>query len=341
VQRERLLAAAIVAIDEVGYPAATVQLITRRARVSRRTFYELFDSREGCLLGVIDQAERTVEHSLELAGAQRLGWRERLRIVLGLLLDLCDRMPALARVCVVQSPRSGPLVLARREAILRRLGDGLEQGRPAGRRGWSSLTGEALAGAALQIVHTRLLTDGARPLVELEGELMSALVLPYLGAAAARRELSRKSIRTAASERAAEGSHGVDRGGGDPFEGLAMRVTYRTARVLSGATQRPGSSNRELAERAGIVDQGQASKLLIRLERLGLLQNTGDGHARGGRNAWVLTERGKRVAQCVQIQDHDWTAGRNGTREQREQLPDRREQPPVSGRKRLAGAASR
>ena len=60
-----------------------------------------------------------------------------------------------------------------------------------------------------------------------------------------------------------------------------MRLTYRTARVLEGVAARPGASNREVAERAGIQDPGQVSKLLARLERLGLLANTSEGTRQG------------------------------------------------------------
>jgi DNA-binding MarR family transcriptional regulator len=80
-----------------------------------------------------------------------------------------------------------------------------------------------------------------------------------------------------------------------------MRLTYRTARVLEGVGECPGASNREVAERGGIHDPGQVSKLLARLERLGLLTNTGEGHAKGEPNAWTLTPKGSRVAQRLSM----------------------------------------
>jgi DNA-binding MarR family transcriptional regulator len=88
---------------------------------------------------------------------------------------------------------------------------------------------------------------------------------------------------------------------GDPLEGLSMRLTYRTARVLAGVGERPGASNREIAERAGIQDPGQVSKLLARLRRLGLLTNMGEGHVKGEPNAWSLTTKGQRVAQSIHV----------------------------------------
>jgi hypothetical protein len=85
------------------------------------------------------------------------------------------------------------------------------------------------------------------------------------------------------------------------LQGLQMRWTYRTARVMEGISELPGSSNRQVADYAGIQDQGQVSKLLARLARLGLVTNNGDGHLRGEPNAWSLTPLGDRVAQRLRM----------------------------------------
>ena len=57
----------------------------------------------------------------------------------------------------------------------------------------------------------------------------------------------------------------------------------------------------EVADYAGIHDQGQVSKLLARLQRLGLIANAGDGHVRGEPNAWSLTPLGEQVAQRLRM----------------------------------------
>jgi DNA-binding IclR family transcriptional regulator len=81
-----------------------------------------------------------------------------------------------------------------------------------------------------------------------------------------------------------------------------MRLTYRTARVLEGVGAHPGVSNRQVADNAGIGDQGQVSKLLRRLQRLGLLANQGEGaHAKGEPNAWMLTPRGEHLTQSIRM----------------------------------------
>jgi hypothetical protein len=52
-------------------------------------------------------------------------------------------------------------------------------------------------------------------------------------------------------------------------------------------------------------DQGQVSKLLARLERIGLMQNTGGGQARGEPNAWWLTPKGVQVEQSIRTCTHE------------------------------------
>jgi hypothetical protein len=54
-------------------------------------------------------------------------------------------------------------------------------------------------------------------------------------------------------------------------------------------------SSREVAAASGIEDEGQASKLLRRLEVHSLIENTGVGHKHGGSNAWGLTARGEEL----------------------------------------------
>ncbi len=84
-------------------------------------------------------------------------------------------------------------------------------------------------------------------------------------------------------------------GAGDPFKGLSIRFTYRTARVLATIAEDSGASNRMIAESAGIADVGQMSRLLRRLQDAGLVENLGEGHTRGEPNAWWLTTRGEAI----------------------------------------------
>jgi AcrR family transcriptional regulator len=306
IQRSRLLAAALGAIEELGYPRVTVAHIAARARVSRRTFYELFDNREDCLLAALESVVETVRDELSHADLDDLSWRERVRIGLWTILSFFEREPVLARVCIVQALRGGPRILERREQVLTELARVVDEGRSEGSSRnvqCPPLTAEGLVGAGSSIVYGRLLRDGREPLTDLLPELMGMIVLPYQGSAPARREQARPApavlSRDAASASSAADGGDDSVGNSDLLAGVPMRLTYRTALVLEAIARRPGVSNRVVAELAEISDQGQVSKLLARLERLGLVANTGVGHSKGEPNAWALTRTGIRVAQGI------------------------------------------
>ncbi len=73
-----------------------------------------------------------------------------------------------------------------------------------------------------------------------------------------------------------------------------MRLTYRTVRVLMAIAELPGGSNREVAERAGIVDQGQISKMLTRLEYQGLIVNRDAAQHRARHPQLMVADRARR-----------------------------------------------
>lgn len=304
-QRARLLGAAVPAVDELGWTGVTVADIASRARVSRRTFYDLFSNREECLLAVLDDTVGRVERDLATTNLDEAVWLKRVRVGLWRILCFLDRDPALARVCVVQSARGSRRVLEAREEILTRLAGAIEAGRSQSAQGAQvpAVTAEGLVGAAVAIVYKRLLNGERAPLTDLHGDLMGMIVLPYLGSAVAGRERKRRSPDRLAPATRAVLAGQSDESEADPLRDLPMRLTYRTARVLGAVAQNTGVSNRLVAEHAGITDQGQVSKLLARLQRLGLLTNTGEGHARGERNAWQLTPLGERVTRQLNLNE--------------------------------------
>ncbi len=303
IQRSRLLAAAVRAVDELGWANTTVADVVARSRVSRRTFYELFTNREECLSAMLEDILGAVAGELATAGLEGVEWRERVRGGLWAILAFFDREPVLARVCVVQALSGGSKVLERREEILARLAAVVDEGRGGPRAAQCTpLTAEGLVGAAFGIVYARLLKGQRRPLTELLGELMGMIVLPYAGPTAARRELA-LPLPAPVAPRTARRPARPARAVSDPLESVPMRLTYRTSRVLDGVAELTGRgadpSNREVGDYAGISDAGQVSKLLRRLERLGLLANSGLGHAKGEPNAWRLTSKGEQVARSI------------------------------------------
>jgi AcrR family transcriptional regulator len=303
IQHSRLLVAVAATIDELGFEQSTVTRIAARAKVSRRTFYELFENRETCLVALIDAVVERVERDLAAAGLEGLEWRERVRGGLWVILSFLEREPLLARIWVVHALHGGPRTLERREQVLARLAAILDEGRHEGPRGaeCTLVTAEGLVGGALGVVYARLRSGDRRPLTDLLDELMGMIALQYLGPRAARREQRRPApVPVLCNAPKAEwevSAHGEP----DPLDEVNMRLTYRTARVLEGVQKHPGGSNRQIADSAGIADPGQISKLLRRLEGLDLTVNTGGGHLSGEPNAWKLTPLGGQVAQRLRV----------------------------------------
>jgi len=297
IQRSRMLAAAVDAVVEVGYARMTVAQVIGRARVSRKTFYDLFADRDDCFLAAYEQAVAQARAVVQEAYARDADvWREGVRAGLGRLLMFMDEEPTLARLCVVEALAAGEAVLERRAELLDEVSAVIDRGRYlTGTREPPAVTAEGVVGGVFAVIHTRLLDDSGGPLTDLLAPLMSMIVLPYLGARAAARELSRPAAEVAPERDTAAGPVRSQ----DPLDGLKMRLTYRTVRVLMVIGERPGASNREVAEGSGIVDQGQISKLLTRLARLELIENRGEGQEKGAANAWYLTPRGSQVERVT------------------------------------------
>jgi AcrR family transcriptional regulator len=298
IQRARIVAAMVDVASERGAGNATVARVVARSGVSRRTFYEQFADREECFLAAFDETVRRCAAAIAPAYETPGRWRARMRASLIALLEFLDREPTLARVLIAESLGGGPRALERRQNVFVSILPLIDEGRVEAKAGDAPppLTAEGVLGGVLSLIHTRLLAPrdgglaGESPLVELAGALTAMVVLPYLGPAAARRELSRPvPSMPSAAKRAA----------GDPLRDLDMRLTYRTIRVLLAIGELGGRgpypSNRQVADAAGIRDQGQVSKLLARLAQLGLIENAGESRVKGEPNAWRLTERGAEV----------------------------------------------
>jgi AcrR family transcriptional regulator len=292
IQRVRLLLALTEVCAESGVRGLTVSGVVDRAGVSRRTFYEIFTDCEGCLLAAVELAVERATRRVHTAPGQDTKWSERVRAGLIALLRFFDEEPATGRLLVVETLAAGPKVLELRSRAISQIVDLVDEQRRAGKVGAeaSRMTAEGVVGAVLSVLHARLLEGDRRPLVELANQLMSMIVLPYLGPTAARKELGRTVSKESGRDATASAN---------PLKNLEMRLTYRTLRVLSVVATNPGSSNRTVGEASGISDQGQTSKLLTRLTRLGLIETAGRGSNRGVPNAWKLTTRGEELHKVI------------------------------------------
>ncbi len=326
----RILSAAARVVGDLGYEGMSVARITAGAGISRRTFYDLYEHREDCFLDLFEEVVTRAHKVARDAAAGHESWRERVRAGLFALLVLIEEEPAIGSLLVVDALGAGPRVQQRRAQELQRLSEIIDQGRSEKTRRTkgrtSSLTAEGVVGAVLSVIHARLSvhaknpasTNGyrghgpSRPLTGLLNPLMGVIVLPYLGEDAAAQELThpvpKRTPKRSTSKKSSRTQSTPPPAPEHLLEGLDMRLTYRTLRVISGVAAHPGSSNRQVADAAGIHDQGQISKLLGRLERLGLVQNTGEGQTKGEPNAWTLTARGTQIQHTIETQTTTTTA---------------------------------
>jgi AcrR family transcriptional regulator/DNA-binding MarR family transcriptional regulator len=293
IQRSRILVSMAEVACERGAGDVSVVHVVERAGVSRRTFYEIFEGGEDCFLAVFEEALARAGDYVSTVYDQTVVWVERVRSGLEALLRFLEAEPAFGRVAVVESAVAGVKVLELRRGVIVRLVAVVDEGRqesPVDSPSVGQLTAEGVVGGVLSVIHGRLIVSNPEGLEKLVNPLMSMIVLPYLGAAAARREMERPATKISVRAPGATGN---------PLKGLDMRLTYRTVRVLSAIAANRGASNRAIGDAAGVSDQGQISKLLARLEKLGLAENACSGSSRGAPNAWMLTKQGEEVADVI------------------------------------------
>lgn len=297
-QRARVLTAMVQEVAQRGVANVNVGHVVARSGVSRRTFYELFEDREGCYLAAFDEAVSHLAEIVPVAYRQPGSWRSRIRSALIALLECLEDDRAAGRLLIVESLTAGPRALQRRQNLLAQITPIIQEGSTEAKVtvDLSALTAEGVIGGVLSILHARLAENpqNTGTLLDLTGPLMGMIVLPYLGATVARKEIRTPAPKRAPNQRLVRT---------DPLQDLPMRLTYRTMRVLTAVAELAGPenypSNRAVGEHAGIGDQGQASKLLARLHKLGLIENHGGDPARGEANAWTLTPTGTQIQDSI------------------------------------------
>jgi AcrR family transcriptional regulator len=107
-QRERLFTAMVEAIEEHGFMATTISDLVARAGVSRRSFYEHFHDKDGCLLATYDAAVARLDRRLADAVGPVADPGERLETYIRTLFRAAGERPDLARVMCVEMGAAGP-----------------------------------------------------------------------------------------------------------------------------------------------------------------------------------------------------------------------------------------
>lgn len=173
-QRERLLGAMVLAIDEHGYEATRVADLLEIVSVSRSAFYTHFENKLDCFLAAVDAIAALAVERIATAYGAGGPWDARLRAAVDAFVDLVIAQPAAARLCVVEIHAAGPKAMERLDqavaAVDRAVGRALEQSPE--HRGMPPELVHALVGGVRKAVHTRLRRGEQEQLVEVVPQLL-------------------------------------------------------------------------------------------------------------------------------------------------------------------------
>jgi AcrR family transcriptional regulator len=113
--RARVLRAAAHCFAQRGYFSSSVEHIIGRARMSRRTFYRLFESKEDVLEALHEEVTRRLLAQLDAAMSGVAGALERVRRGIQAYIEALASHRGLARVLLVDVRAAGPRLAAARE----------------------------------------------------------------------------------------------------------------------------------------------------------------------------------------------------------------------------------
>jgi AcrR family transcriptional regulator len=118
--RKRLIAAMLDAVEQRGIAAVSVLDVVGRARVSKRTFYESFATKEECFLAAYRSASNEVLRAIEEAADRERDWEGRIDACVRTYLELLEGRRALTRAFLLEIHAAGPAALrARRDVHIR------------------------------------------------------------------------------------------------------------------------------------------------------------------------------------------------------------------------------
>ena len=193
-QRDRLIAALIVTLADVGYQKTTVSMIGRRAAVSKSDFYKHFDSKDECFFAAYDFAVARMRACVvdACAAAGAIEWPLRVQAAVIALLALLAEEPALAAIVLAEGLRAGRGIYDRYQAAVESFVPLLREGAPDGPAGAAvpAATDEAVVGGIASLLSRRAIAGETVDLTGLASDVVEFVLTPHLGTEAARRIIS-------------------------------------------------------------------------------------------------------------------------------------------------------
>ncbi|MGC9665310.1 TetR/AcrR family transcriptional regulator [Planosporangium sp. 12N6] len=105
--RQRLLDGLAVSIAQVGYRTTTVADIVRRARTSRRTFYEHFSDKEACFVALLTDANTEMIRQISAAVDPGAPWASQVRQAIEAWIASAESAPAITVSWIRDVPALG------------------------------------------------------------------------------------------------------------------------------------------------------------------------------------------------------------------------------------------
>ena len=127
-QRRRLLEAAAAEFASHGYAGASSESISRRAGMSKATFYEHFANKEECMIALFELAAGALQAAMADA-AREVGHDDavgRMRAATRAFLSTLASHPEFAQTMLVEIIGAGPRAAQRRDQILQAFADVLD-----------------------------------------------------------------------------------------------------------------------------------------------------------------------------------------------------------------------
>ncbi|HEX5928574.1 MAG TPA: TetR/AcrR family transcriptional regulator [Solirubrobacterales bacterium] len=199
-QRERMLLATTELVAERGYQKTTIELIAKTSRVALVTFYEHFSSKEECFLAAFDESVEAARDVFTELLDPESPWQDQISAGLEIFLEMVEREPARAKLCIVEAQAAGSASLARYQAMLEGVAPKLREGRDFNPRAARLPDGleVAIAGGIAWLVHQRLVNDESEDLKALLPEMLQVTLTPYVGEVEAGRAADAAQARVAA-----------------------------------------------------------------------------------------------------------------------------------------------
>jgi AcrR family transcriptional regulator len=127
-QRDRLFRAAAHEFAEHGFAGTSSESISRRAGMSKATFYEHFANKEECIIALFDRAAMVVgaEMAQAATGVGRGDARARMRAGTRSFLTALADHPHYAQTLLVEIIGAGPRAAQRRDQVMQGFADVLD-----------------------------------------------------------------------------------------------------------------------------------------------------------------------------------------------------------------------